>query len=139
MIIYHWTTVKQALKALQSNKLAKRRWGHFIPEMDAIVKGTSWSAEPSKWQCTHQVCFMMDTSKISNEHFHINGNKTYLRTQGMINPVFDSEAWKYESDIPDECFVVGDIVSFKNSLRGISFASDVELSVKNEVQAAFGI
>lgn len=139
MIIYHWTTVKQALKALQSNKLAKRRWGHFIPEVDSIVKGTSWSAEHSKWQCDHPVCFMMDTDKLNNDHYHINGNKTYLRTQGMINPVFDPDAWKYESDTPDECFVVGDILNFKKTLFGLCFADGVQMSVKNEVQAAFGI
>lgn len=139
MIIYHWTTVKQALKALQSNKLVKRRWGHFIPEVGSIVKGTSWSVEHSKWQCDHKVCFMLDASKISNEKYHINGNQVYLRTQGIINKDFDPDAWKYESDIPDECFVVGDITSFKNSLIGMSFANDVPLAIKNEVQAVFGI
>lgn len=139
MIIYHWTTVKQALKALQTNKLAQRRWGHFIPEIGAIVKGTSWSGEHSKWQCDHQVCFMLDASKISNEKYHINGHQIYLRTQGMVNKDFAPDAWKYESDVPDECFVVGDIVSFKNGLIGMSFADGVQTSIKNEVQAAFGI
>lgn len=120
MLIYHWTTEKIANKAISTNSLKKRRWKHFIEEK-GLVSGTSWGIDIKKWQSNHEVCFVIDTKDLINEYHLINGNKTYLRTQGMVNNNFDPNAWKFESDLVDECFIIGDIENFKSIIKKIHY------------------
>lgn len=115
MILYHWTNELNARKAIDTNCLKKRKWKHFIEEKKSLLNGISFCLNQERWKSNHDVCFVIDLNKIENEYFLINGNKTYLRTQGIINPNFDPNAWKYEEDAVDECFIIGDIKNF-NSL-----------------------
>jgi hypothetical protein len=112
MIIYHWTTHKIANKAIAENCLNKRNWKHYIEKENDFFSGTSWGLDFEKWKANHSVCFEIDTKDLINTHHLINGNKVFLRTQGIINDVFDPEAWRFESDYIDECFIVGNIKNF---------------------------
>lgn len=123
MLIYHWTTFENALKSFENNVLKKRRWKHFIEEKQTLLSGTSWGFDRMKWKSNHEVCIVIDSESINNERYLINGNKVYLRTQGIINKNFDPNAWKYESDTIDECFIIGDIIDFKLAVKEILLSS----------------
>lgn len=135
MLLYHWTTIKQAKTALEKDSLKERRWKHFIPELDNLVSGTSWGINKTQWQSNHEVCLILDSEKISNQLFFINGNRTYVRTQGIVNPNFDPNAWQYESKSVDECFIIKSIDNLKNLLLDIEFSSSVSVENKEIINA----
>lgn len=116
MNLYHWTSVAVACRAIQRDALASRTWQHYIEGAGRFVRGTSWSRDPLQWKSDRQVCLVIDDSGIGNPIHHINGNRVYLQTQGMINPVADPECYKFEPTEPDEVFIEGRIHSLTSVL-----------------------
>lgn len=111
MYLYHWTTYTEAFKIISKNKMKKRRWKHFIEEEKKLLSGISFGFSLDKWKADHDVCFVFNLEELTKnfKNYLINGNKTYLRTQGIINPKFDPTAWIFEDNKIDECFIVEDI------------------------------
>jgi hypothetical protein len=126
--IYHWTTASKAITALKTNRLQARRWQHYLEQEQRMTRGTSWATNPVQWARGNPVCFVADSLRIPNRIYSINGNRTFLLTKGMIDPLYDPNAYKFEPTEPDEEFVEGAIQSLSSVLieirvRGLS--SDV--------------
>ncbi len=111
MFLYHWTTYKEAFKIISQNKMKKRKWKHFIDDENKLLSGISFGFSVNKWKSDHNVCLVFNLEELTKnfKHYLINGNKTYLKTQGIINPDFDPNAWIFEDDHIDECFFVENI------------------------------
>jgi hypothetical protein len=111
MFLYHWTTFKEAFKIISKNKMKKRKWNHFIDDENQLLSGISFGFSVDKWKADHNVCLVFNLEELTKnfKHYLINGNKTYLKTQGIINPDFDPKAWIFEDDKIDECFIVENI------------------------------
>lgn len=120
MRLYHWTSQLNLDKLMKTNILKKRRWKHYIEDKKEFLSGTSWGLCKDRWKSDHEVCIEVDSDDILNERYFINGNKVYLRTQGLLVPNFDPNAWLYESTDVDECFIVGDIKNIKLLLKNIN-------------------
>lgn len=109
-MIYHWTSKEKAATAVTTGRLQARRWNHFLEAEQRYAKGSSWSLNPTQWQRENEVCLVLDETKITNQMHHINGNRTYLLTMGMDSTrCYDPNAYKFESEEPDEVFVEGTI------------------------------
>lgn len=115
MNIYHWTTLRTAILALTTDGLPARRWAHFLEAQDRFARGTSWGLDPYRWKADHSICLVIDDEAVTNTKHHVAGHRTYLLTQGKVNPVFDSDCWKLESTEVDEVFIEGKI-------RGLAIA-----------------
>jgi hypothetical protein len=126
-LLYHWTTASKATTALKKDKLMARKWQHYIEQEEQLLNGTSWSESPDRWRAENDVCLVMDPSLIDNKRYDIPGHRTYLQTQGMVNPIADPKAYLDESTKPDEAFIVGTIANFR--------ASIVEIRTDNEAVA----
>lgn len=116
MLIYHWTTTAKARTTLTANRLQARSWTHYIESVERLVRGTSWSDDPLRWRIDHPVCLVAEQQRISNPMHAINGRRTYLQTQAIVNPVADPNAYKLESTEPDEIFIEGPIGEFRTVL-----------------------
>ena len=107
--IYHWCSYSRAMTALSRNKLQYRSWSHYLENEERFVKGTSWSFDSQRWKIDFPIRLSADISKIKNKIHSINGHRTYLLTKSMTNRLFDPNAYKLESTIPDEEFIEGTI------------------------------
>jgi hypothetical protein len=122
-MIYHWTDAKKALTALKNNKLQARRWAHYLENEKRFAKGTSWAKNATRWMLNepNRVCFVADETKIANRIHSINGERTYLLTQGLTKKDRDPNAYRHVSSTPDEEFVEGAISPFIPVLTQIWF------------------
>lgn len=108
-LLYHWTTTPKAITALRSNRLQVRRWAHYLETQEKMVKGTSWSLDPWQWSRDNPICLVVARTRLSNPIHSINGNRVFLQTKGMINPLYDPRAYELEPTEPDEEFVEGTV------------------------------
>jgi hypothetical protein len=121
-ILYHWTNWAKATTAVKSNKLAARKWEHYIESENRMVKGTSWSTDPTRWRfisgIPYTVRFRIDPNKIPNKKFEINGDRVYYQTMGMrgIRP---ADEYKKYTEEPNETFIEGPIIDFKDALISV--------------------
>ena len=109
LMIYHWTTVSKAITAMKADRLQCRRWAHYIENQGKMVKGSSWSMNEWQWSRENPVCFVANRASFHNNIHSINGNRTYWQTKGMIDSLYDPNAYKLESSVPDEEFVEGTV------------------------------
>jgi hypothetical protein len=128
MRLYHWTTAERALKVFATDTFTQRRWKHFLEKESRFAQGTSWGLDDVRWQADHTVCFVIDTTHLLNNLHSVNGERTYLLTKAMINPVFDPNAYKYESTEVDEIFIEGAIENFG------TFLVDIEIKPTCDVE-----
>ena len=119
--IYHWTSLEKALTALNSDRLQARRWQHWIEAEGKMISGTSWSLNPWKWAAEYPVCLVADRDRIANCIHSINGSRTFWQTKGMIDSLYDSNAYLLEPSDPDEEFVEGTIRELSSALIGVLF------------------
>lgn len=128
MLLYKWMTEKQLKKIIDNDMVRKSRWRHFIQEDNCFHGGSSWSYNPMRWKYSSTCCLIIHDDGLKG--FHINGNRTYLQTQGMINNLYDEKAYLLEEEKPDEYFIPGSIKDVKNKIRAIVsnnlFYDDIE-------------
>lgn len=111
-LLYHWTTLAKTITALRTNRLQARRWAHYLEGEHRMARGTSWSSDQWQWSRDNPVCFVANKSAFTNSIHPINGNRTFLQTKGMVDPLYDPNAYKLESTEPDEEFVEGTVDPF---------------------------
>lgn len=111
-ILYKATT-DAAWKMMQKRKaIFPRGWKHYIESVDKMVAGNSFTDKKhlKKWTLPDSdVILSLDVSKLTNDIYPINGNRTYLQTKGRTSSVFDPTAYQDESEEIDEFFVAGKI------------------------------
>lgn len=130
-LLYHWTTDKRAIGILTTNVIKQSRWRHFIESERSFFKGTSWSLDMNRWSTsdTSQTSIVIDSANLPNRGFSINGQRVYLQTMGMIKDNFDPTAYQFESEVPDEEFIVGQIPNFNNYVVRVITNSDTVLEL----------
>jgi septum formation topological specificity factor MinE len=119
-------TEKQLKKIIDNDLIKKSRWKHFIQEKNEFYHGSSWSYDSNRWKILHESCLIIHDDNLKG--FHINGNRTYLQTQGMINNNFDPDAYMFEDTKPDEYFIPGNINNIKNRIVAIISRNDYSKS-----------
>lgn len=106
--LYKWVNGKQFQKYLDNKKLpVKRNYAHFIDEKKDFIKGNSFTDEKNINKWSGDTLIKIDTTQIKNNIYPIPGNRTYLKTMGMINNNYDPNAYKYESEEIDEYWIEG--------------------------------
>jgi hypothetical protein len=121
--LFHWTNFAKATTAVKNNSLSARRWEHYIESEDRMVKGSSWSKDPNRWQFSYTVRFRIDPSKVANNKFEINGDRVYYQTKAMKgqgNP----EQYKVYKAPPNETFIEGTILDLRRAIIGVYIKSD---------------
>jgi len=120
--IFHWTNAAKALTAIKRNKLAARRWEHFIESEDRMIAGTSWSQDPRRWQHVnpgYTVCFTANSAAIPNKQFPINGDRVYHQTM-FLRGLRSEEQYKvYAPEKISEIFIEGTILNLLNAVSEI--------------------
>jgi hypothetical protein len=139
--LYHWTSLSKAMTALKSDRLKARRWAHYLQVQDRMVKGSSWSFEKWRWSGESPICFVAQRSLLRNPIHHINGNRVFLQTKGILDLVYDPNAYKFESTDPDEAFVEGAVSPFSSVLASVlaRHLRDEEFSALEEQGIACGV
>lgn len=140
-LLYHWTSLKQAITALKSDRLKAGRWAHYLETQDRMVRGSSWSFEKWRWSGENPICFVAKMSLLRNPVHHINGNRVFLQTKGLLEPVYDPNAYKLEATDPDEAFVEGTVSLFSSVLARVlaRHLRSEEFSALEEQGSACGV
>lgn len=106
--LYKWVNGKQFQKYLDNKKLpVKRNYAHFIDEKNDFIKGNSFTDKNNIDKWNGDTLIKIDTTKIQNNIYPIPGNRTYLKTMGMINKNYDPKSYQYESEDIDEYWIEG--------------------------------
>jgi hypothetical protein len=125
-VIYHFVDEKKLVNILTKNEL-KPRWKHYIESEDRIVVGTSFT-----WDLKHNtvsnmeypIKMIFDRSKLERDYksFLINSSRVHLQTMAQLKPnLYDTTAYKYEDETPNELFVEGTIKPL------INYVIDIEI------------
>lgn len=116
-VLYKWMSEKNYNRIIQTNKIPVKRWAHFIESENRFIKGNSFSDEENhnKWKLPeYSHLLKIKTANLPNKIFPINGNRTYLLTQGLTNNNFDPNVYKDESTDIDEYFIEGIIMNISS-------------------------
>lgn len=118
-VVFHYCTEGKLRSILKLDKIVPR-WQHYIESENTLVKGTSatWLNDhiSTKYQ---PIKLSLDTEKIHNDYYLINSNRTYLQTKALLDKRYDPEAYKYESEDPNEMFIVDVIQPLHDCLLDI--------------------
>jgi hypothetical protein len=109
--VYRWVDDTKFKKYIDRHVIPAD-WTHFIESENRMIKGSSWSHDLYKWSLDFAFCINVDLSKVIQEYYEINGQRTYLHTKALKDPIFDPNAYKLEDGPNDEVFIEG-IISFK--------------------------
>ena len=139
--LYHWTTSAKGLAALKNNRLQARRWAHYLENENLMVKGSSWSLDQWQWSRDNPICLVVDRAKLSNTIHSINGNRTYWQTKGMVDPLYDPDAYKEIPTDPDEEFIEGTVKPLSAVLTGVLVRNlpEITLTQVREYTDGYGV
>ena len=129
-VIYHFVDEKKLVNILTKNEL-KPRWKHYIESEDRIVVGTSFT-----WDLKHNtvsnmeypIKMIFDRSKLERDYksFLINSSRVHLQTMAQLKPnLYDTTAYKYEDETPNELFVEGTIKPLSNYVMNIEILKPI--------------
>jgi hypothetical protein len=106
---FHYIEEKKVKNIFTKNQI-NPKWKHYIEEVDKIVIGISFALKLDHISTYYQPIRMVFNTNLLSSSFQtykINSNRVYLQTQGIINKNTDPNAYKFESEVPDELFVEG--------------------------------
>ena len=130
-VVYHFLDNVKLKTALLKNSLSPQRWKHYIESENAFFSGISLALPLSdKLSATldRDAVLILDRTKINKlKTFLINSNRVYLQTKGLVDHNYDPTAYKFESETPDELFVVDKLQPLND------YVVDIQLFKSNEM------
>ena len=128
--ISHFVNEKKLNEILSKNEM-KPKWKHYIESEKRIVVGSSFALSAKNLTVEsvgYPIRLEFDSEKLIKNYktFYLNGNRTYLQTMGILKPeVYDTTAYTFESTVPDELFVEGNISPLSDYLISIEILKTV--------------
>jgi hypothetical protein len=98
-----------------------------------MLRGTSWSTHPTRWQFNYPIRFTIDPYRLPNERFEINGDKVYYQTMAMkLQPGAERDKAQRQADeygrsgqnLAPETFVVGTIENLLSIVTGVLIVNE---------------
>lgn len=113
--LFKWTSNKDFAETRRRDVMRPRRWTRFVEATGRLETGNSFTDlnHLKRWRLPeHDLLLVLDTSRLPNGVYPMNGNREHLRTLGLTKSYFDATAYLHESTEIDEFFVSGRIEQF---------------------------
>ncbi len=88
-LIYHWADAPTALAAFKGDRLRKRKWVHYVPQVGEMLHGISFGRDAHTWAGEFTApgcaCFVVDRGGLSVPTYDINGAAAFNLTHALLN------------------------------------------------------